>query len=136
MPTKLISKLVYFLGWLIIESSLSHCMDTESTLINLNVDHTIGEKLPIFPLKILNGIGPRRCFMECQDAIKCLSINYDTTHFICELIGQRNSDIEPLISDGDFIYCKYFSRFFYAMFNFYSAYLKHIFLNFKKMCMS
>jgi hypothetical protein len=92
------------LGWLILKMSLLYCSETENACLNLNKNHTAGKKLPVFPLKIMDDIGTCGCFKECQRVSKCLVVNYNTKHFICdiELIGQK-SDFEPP-SDGDFIH--------------------------------
>jgi hypothetical protein len=96
----------YFLGFLILEISLYHGLnaETESSCVKLNMAWTMGKKLPVSPLKILDKMGPHGCSRECQHVPVCLSVNYNRKQLTCELIGQRNSDAQPLINDKDSIY--------------------------------
>jgi hypothetical protein len=96
--------LFYVLGWLFFDTFLCYCSETDSTCSKININHTIGKKLPVFPVKSLKGIGPSACFKECQLVSRCLSVNYNTNHLICELVDRKRNDDESLINDGDFIY--------------------------------
>lgn len=96
--------LSFVLGWLILEIVLCFSSEIETTCVRFNINHSIGKRLPVFPLKSLDGMGPGACYMKCQRVRDCLSVNYNRNHFICELLGQKKSNVTPLISDEDSIH--------------------------------
>jgi hypothetical protein len=96
--------LYYVLGMLLLEKVLYCGSETKNTCSKSNINHTIGKKLPVLPIKSMYDIGPNACFKECQRVRSCLSVNYNTNHLFCELLDRTKSDIQPLISDEDFIH--------------------------------
>ncbi|XP_078329393.1 thrombospondin-2-like [Crassostrea virginica] len=67
-------------------------------------DYTMGKKLPGFPIKIFENIGPQSCFRECQAHGNCASVNYNRSEFSCQLMNDRKSESKPLSDDGNFFY--------------------------------
>jgi hypothetical protein len=104
--SSVIKYLSYLSGLVILEITLYYGLkaETESSCVKVNMDQTMGKKLPVSPLKIFDKMGPRGCSKECQRVPGCLSVNYNRKQLTCELIGQRKSDAQPLIHDDDFIY--------------------------------
>ena len=71
---------------------------------NWNNNNANGKRLPEFPIKIFEKIGPQSCYRECQAHGNCFSVNWDRNQFTCQLIDKKKNQLKPLIDDVNFVY--------------------------------
>ena len=67
-------------------------------------NYTDGQKLPEFPIKIIEKIGLQSCYRECQAHGNCFSVNFNRNEFMCQLINEKASHLKPLFDDENFVY--------------------------------
>ena len=77
--------------------ALTICLKSTAT-------HTVGQRLLVRPMKVVQGAGSQLCFRECEKLTLCLSFNYNMKSLDCELLDKKPDDSTPLASDTDYLY--------------------------------